>query len=301
MIKLSSGEKVFQSFVYIVLILLGLVTLYPFWNAIVISFNAGADTARGDITFWPRVFTLDNYKLVFEDGRLTHAFLISVLRVIVGTALSIAFTSMLAYGLSKTKILLFKPYMFYCIVTMFFSGGLIPSFVLNKELHLNNTFWVLVIPSLISVYNMIIFRTFFRELPDGLEESAKMDGCTNFGTFVRIVIPVSGPVFATLALFTAVYHWNDWFTAAIYINKMNLLPISSVLQQILNSNLATEMLATQTGGNASAIDAVGKIQTVTSKSLSMATMLVASMPIILIYPFLQKYFVKGVLVGSIKG
>ncbi|MFC4778809.1 carbohydrate ABC transporter permease [Paenibacillus sp. GCM10023252] len=301
MMKLSRGEKSFQVVIYLLLSLLGFVTLYPFWNAIVISFNSGSDTAFGGVTFWPREFTTENYKLVFGDGRLTHGFLVSVLRVVTGTVLSIVFTSMLAYGLSKSNILFKKGYMMYCVVTMFFSGGLIPFFMLNRELHLNNTFWVLVIPTIISVWNMIIFRTFFMELPDGLEESARIDGCSNFGTFVRIVVPVSGPVFATLSLFTAIYHWNDWFTATIFINKMDLLPISSILQQILNSNLATEMLAAQTGGNASAIDAANRAASVTSKSLSMATMIVATLPIILVYPFLQKYFVKGVLVGSLKG
>ncbi|WP_183583893.1 carbohydrate ABC transporter permease [Paenibacillus rhizosphaerae] len=301
MLKLSKGEQMFNILIYGLLAILGIITLYPFWNAGVVSLNAGSDTAMGGVTFWPRAFTLDNYKLVFEDGRIAHGFLITIFRVVAGTGLSVAFTSLLAYGLSKNHIMFHKFYMFFCIATMFFSGGLIPSFVLMKELHLNNTFWVMVIPFIINVYNMIIFRTFFRELPVGLEESAKIDGCSSFGTFVRIVVPVSGPVFATLTLFTAVFHWNDWFTASIYINKAQLMPVSSILQQILNSNLATEMLASQTGGNAAAINAANQAQTVSSKSLSMATMLVASLPIMLVYPFLQKYFVKGVLVGSIKG
>jgi putative aldouronate transport system permease protein len=299
--KLGASEKTFQALIYGALSLLGLLTLYPFWNAIVISFNSGMDTSLGGITFWPRAFTLDNYGIVFQDKRLLQSFLITVMRVAAGTLLSIVITSLLAYGLSKSHILFHKGYMFYCIVTMFFSGGLIPFFVLNKELHLHNTFWVMVIPFLVNVYNMIIFRTFFRELPGGLEESAKIDGCSHFGTFVRIIVPVSGPVFATLALFTAVFHWNDWFTAAIFVNKTDLLPISAILQQIMNSNLTAELLSSQLGGNAAAQDAVQKIQTVTGKSLSMTTMVVASLPIILVYPFLQKYFVKGVLVGSIKG
>ncbi|QHT62490.1 carbohydrate ABC transporter permease [Paenibacillus lycopersici] len=299
--SMSTGEKVLQFVIYVLLILLGFVTLYPFWNSLVISLNAGSDTSMGGITFWPRVFTFDNYKIVFEDGRMGHAFLLSISRVLLGTLLSTLFTSLMAYGLSKRHTMFRNQYMLFCVFTMFFQGGLIPFFMLNRDLGLQNTFWVMVIPGIVSVWNMIVFRTFFMELPDGLEESAKIDGCSDFGIFFRIVLPVSGPVFATLSLFTAVYHWNDWFTPAIFINNTELLPASAVLQQILNSNLATEMLNQATGGNAAAIDAMTKAATVTNKSLSMATMIVATVPIMAVYPFLQKYFVKGVMVGSLKG
>ncbi|MBP3965077.1 carbohydrate ABC transporter permease [Paenibacillus lignilyticus] len=295
------GEKLLMTAIYGFLIGLGFVTLYPFWNSFVISLNAGADTAFGGITFWPRAFTLDNYVVVLKDGRFMNGFLIAVLRVLVGTVLSIFFTAMLAYGMSRRQVVFKKYYMIFFIITMFFSGGLIPFYMVVRELGMLNTFWVMVVPGIISVWNMIIFRTFFQELPDGLEESAKIDGCTNFGIFFRIVFPVSGPVFATLSLFTAVYHWNDWFNPAIFINNSHLLPVSAVLQQILNSNLAQEMIAQSTGGNAAALDALTRARTVTNKSLSMATMVVATIPIIAVYPFLQKYFVKGVLVGSLKG
>ncbi|MHA6483345.1 carbohydrate ABC transporter permease [Paenibacillus sp. strain BS8-2] len=299
--KLTYGEKMFQIGIYILLILLGFVTLYPVWNTLVISFNSGADTSLGGITLWPRAITLDNYKVVFNDGRILNAFVISVLRVVVGTLLSIAVTSLLAYGLSRRDVIFRNYYMVYCIITMFFSGGLIPTFILNNELGLNNTFWVLVIPTAMNVWNMIIFRTFFMQLPDGLEESAKIDGCGYFSTFIRIVVPVSGPVFATLSLFTAVIHWNDWFSGIIFINNSDLLPISSVLQQILISNVSADMLLQSTGGNASALQALERAKTVTSQSLSMATIVVATAPIIMVYPFLQRFFVKGVLVGSLKG
>lgn len=299
--KLTTGDKTFHAIIYGLLILLGFVTFYPFWNSLVISFNSGFDTSLGGVTFWPRAFTLDNYRVVFSDSRLFDAFFVSVMRTIVGTVLSILFTMMLGYGLSRKGVVFHKFYMLFFIITMFFQGGLIPSFLINRSLGLMDTFLVLVIPFLINVWNMIVFRTFFREIPEGLEESAKIDGCNQFGILFRIMVPVSGPVIATLSLFTAIFHWNDWFTATIYINNQHLMPVQSLLQQILNSNLASELLLEATGGNAAAMDAFDRARTISTKSLSMAIMIVTTLPIVMVYPFLQKYFVKGVMVGSLKG
>lgn len=298
--KLSRGDRTLHVIIYILLTILGFVTLYPFWNSAVISFNLGLDTAKGGLTFWPREFTLDNYKIVLQDTRIVKAFGISVLRTLIGTFLSILFTALFAYGMSIKGVVFKKFYMVFAIITMYFSGGLIPAFLVNVELGLMDTFWVLVIPTIISVYNMIIFRTFFTGLPAALEESARIDGASTFGVFFRIVLPLSGPVIATLSLFTAVYHWNDWFTATIYISDNNLFPIQTMLQQVMNSNIMTEQLTIATQGNAAAADAMSRMQSVTTKSLTMATMMVATLPIILVYPFVQRFFVKGVLVGSLK-
>ncbi|WP_424766454.1 carbohydrate ABC transporter permease [Paenibacillus sp. sgz302251] len=297
MIRLSFGDRVMTVTIYILLALLAFITFYPFWNALVISLNEGMDTAKGGVTFWPRAWTMENYKIVFEDDRLLGAFFISVARTIVGTAASILFTAIFAYGISKKELMGRKFYMVVCIITMYFSGGLIPSFLLIRELGLMNSFWVFIIPSLISVWNMIIFRTFFLGLPAGLEESAKIDGSGNWGIFFRIVIPLSGPVIATLSLFTAVFHWNDWFGPSIYISNENLLPIQTMLKQILNTNVISDQLSQL---DSAAQGQMAKMLTVTGKSLSMATMMVATLPIIMVYPFLQKYFVKGVLIGSLK-
>jgi putative aldouronate transport system permease protein len=298
--RLTKGDKMLQIFIYGVLALMAVVMLYPFWNSLVISFNTGRDTALGGLTIWPRAFTLDNYRVVFKDDRLIHSFSISVLRTVIGTVTSIFVTALLAYGMSKKILVGRKYYMVFFVVTMFFSGGLIPSFILVRNLGLMNNFWVMIIPGLISVYNMIVFRTFFAALPDGLEESAKIDGCSNYGIFFKIIIPISGPVIATLSLFIAVGHWNDWFTAAIYISKQSLLPIQTLLKQIMNSNIMTDQMMQAGGGNAIALDHISKGKSVTPKSLTMATMMVATIPIILTYPFVQKYFVKGVLIGSMK-
>ncbi|MRN54691.1 carbohydrate ABC transporter permease [Paenibacillus monticola] len=295
--KSSTGDKILLSSIYTLLALLAFLSFYPFWNAAVISFNNGTDTMKGGITFWPRQFSLENYRVVFEDNRLINGFIISVLRTVIGTISSIAVTAIFAYGMSKSELIGRKPYMVLCVITMYFSGGLIPTFLLIRELHMFNTFWVMVIPGLISVWNMIIFRTFFKGIPAGLEESSKIDGCSNWGVLFRIILPLSGPVVATLALFTAVSHWNDWFTPSIYISDSTLMPIQTKLQQILNSNIMSEQMAQM---DSAAQGRMNRMKAVTSKSLSMATMMVATLPILCVYPFVQKYFVKGVMVGSLK-
>lgn len=293
----SLGDRIMVTFIYMFLILLSVSTLYPFLNAIVISLNEGLDTSKGGITLWPREFTWENYRVVFQDERLMSGFLVSVLRTVIGTVTAILATAIFSYGMSRRELMGRKYYMIICIITMYFGGGLIPTFLLIRDLGLMNSFWVYIIPSLISVWNMIIFRTFFQGLPAGLEESAKIDGCGNWGTLFRVVLPLSGPVIATLALFTAVGHWNEWFLASIYISDEKLLPIQTILKQILASNIVSEQTASM---DAAALAHLQKAKTITSKSLSMATMMVATLPIVLVYPFVQKYFVKGVLVGSLK-
>lgn len=181
--RLSLGDKIMQRSIYTLLTLLALLMLYPFWNALVISFNLGSDTALGGVTLLPRAFTLENYYIVFQDQRLLNSFLITILRTLSGTALSVFFTALLAYGMSKKTLLFRKQYMVFFMITMFFSGGLIPSYLLVRSLGMLDTFWVLIIPGIISVWNMIVIRTFFHALPDGLEESAKIDGSSNYGIF----------------------------------------------------------------------------------------------------------------------
>ncbi|ANY74744.1 carbohydrate ABC transporter permease [Paenibacillus ihbetae] len=297
MVRLGFGDRVMQVIIYIFLALLAFVTFYPFWNGLVISLNSGSDTALGGVTFWPRDFTLENYEIVFQDKRLLNGFGISVARTVVGTISSILVTSIFAYGMTKRELIGRKYYMVMCIITMYFGGGLIPTFMLVRSLGLMDSFWVFIIPSLVSVWNMIIFRTFFQGLPNGLEESAKIDGAGNWGIYFRIILPLSGPVIATLSLFTAVAHWNEWFLPSIYITKEELLPIQTILRQILNSNIMSEQMSQLDSSSAAALS---RMQSVTTKSLSMATMIVATLPIIMVYPFVQKHFVKGVLVGSLK-
>jgi putative aldouronate transport system permease protein len=295
--RISTGDKIVLVLIYTFLTLLAFSALYPFWNAVAVSFNQGVDTAKGGITFWPREFTLENYKIILDDDRLANGFFISVSRTIVGTATSIFMTALLAFGMTRSYLIGRKFYMVFFIFTMYFAGGLIPSYLLIRSLGLMNSFWVFIIPSLISVWNMIIFRTFFRGLPAGLEESASIDGCSNWGMFFRIILPLSGPVIATLSLLTAVGHWNDWFLPSIYITSDNLLPIQTILRQTLNANIVTNSNSVLDSASAMLME---RSKQITSKSLTMAMMIVVTLPIILVYPFVQKYFVKGVLVGSLK-
>ncbi|MFF2887191.1 carbohydrate ABC transporter permease [Paenibacillus sp. NPDC057967] len=293
--KLSFTDKALRGTIYALLTILAFITFYPFWNSFVISFNSGSDTALGGITFWPRDFTLQNYEIVFKDKQIFSAYFITIMRTVLGTALSMFFTALFAYGLSKKGILLKKFYTLFAIFTMFFNGGLIPYFIIVYSLNLYNTFFFLILHGMVSVYNMIIFRTFFTQLPDGIEESARIDGCSNFGVFFRIVLPVSGPVLATLGLFTAVFLWNDWFIPAVFIHDQNLVPLQTLLVQIINAGTTANLLNNLNSYAQSAVS-----QTVTVKALQMATMMVATLPILMVYPFLQRYFVKGVLIGSLK-
>ncbi|MFB8724375.1 carbohydrate ABC transporter permease [Enterococcus casseliflavus] len=295
--KKNWGDQAMMIFIYLFLITLAFLTFYPFWNSLVISFNSGRDTVTGGITFWPRKFTLENYQIVFQDQRLMNAFFISVLRTVIGTFASIMLTAMAAYGMSKRELMGRKFITIFFILTMFFSGGLIPTFLVVRSLGLMDSFWVMIIPGLISVWNMIIFRTFFQQLPKGLEDSAKIDGCGYWGTFFRIILPLSGPVIATLSLFTAVGHWNDWFMPSIYITSDHLIPLQTFLQRVLNSNTVSSQMSQIDSGSAARL---AEMTGVTGKSLSMAIMMVATLPIVMVYPFVQKYFVKGVLIGSLK-
>ncbi|ACX68162.1 carbohydrate ABC transporter permease [Paenibacillus sp. FSL H8-0457] len=295
--RLSFSDRMMLVIIYSLLSLLAFSAFYPFWNAIVVSFNVGVDTAKGGITFWPREFTLQNYEIILGDSRLLNGFAVSISRAVIGTVASIFMTALLAYGMTRTYLIGRGFYMVFFVFTMYFGGGLIPTYLLIRSLGLMDSFLVFIIPSLISVWNMIIFRTFFKGLPNGLEESAHIDGCSTWGIFFRIILPLSGPVIATLALLTAVAHWNDWFLPSIYITNGNLMPIQTILRETLNANIVSEQTALL---DTSSIALMEKTKQITSKSLQMAIMIVVTMPIIMVYPFLQKYFVKGVLVGSLK-
>jgi putative aldouronate transport system permease protein len=268
-------------------------TLYPVWYTVVLSFNDASDTMRGGIFWWPRKFSLQSYKTVFLDDAIVRAFAVTFARTLIGTVSGVFFTSMVAYAFSKQKLAGRKVYMIIGTVTMFFGGGLIPYFIILKNLGLYDNFLVYIVPALFNFYNMIIFMAFFRELPAGLEESALIDGANEFRIFLEIVVPVSLPVLATIALFVGVYHWNDYFMGVMFINDPDLQPIQTFLYRIIASASAARTVQAMPVGMAAA--------QVSSQSVKLATMVVTTAPIICVYPFLQKYFVKGMLVGSIKG
>ncbi len=288
---------VFDIVNFIILTLLAIVTLYPIINTAAISLNEGLDTMRGGITVFPRKFTLQNYIVIFKNDSILHSFGITILRTAVGTISSLFATSVLAYGLSKKTLKGKKLYMGICIVSMYFSGGLIPSYMLIYKLGLINSFWVYIIPNLVSVFNVIIIMTYFKQLPEALEESAKIDGAGQFKILFSIILPISMPMLATIALFNAVWHWNEWFDAYIYMTNEEFLPLQNILIRIINSNSMNQTLSKA----GSAASMVNKFKGVTVKSINMATMLVSMIPIFMVYPFLQKYFEKGIMIGSIKG
>lgn len=277
----------------ILMLVICFVSLYPVWYTVIISFNDSSDALRGGIYWWPRKFSLESYKTVFQDTTIIRAFMVTVLRTLIGTVTSVFFTAMVGYALSKKHIMGNKFYTILGTITMFFTGGLIPSFITLKNLGLYNNFLVYIIPSLFNFYNMIIFRSFFNELPAGLEESARLDGANDLMIFIRIVIPLSAPVIATIALFNGVGHWNDYFTGVLYINDAELQPIQTYLFRIIASASASKTVVAMPAGVTA--------QQVSSQSVRLATMVVTTFPIMCVYPFLQKYFVKGMLIGSIKG
>ena len=290
--KLNSNTP-FNVIINTVMILVCFIALYPVWYTIIISFNNSEDTLRGGVYFWPRMFTLESYRTVFQDKSIIKAFGITILRTLLGTVSSVVFTSMVAYAFSKKHILGNKVYMIIGTITMFFGGGLIPTFILFKNIGLYDNFLVYIIPSMFNFYNRIIFMAFFRELPVGLEESAKLDGANDLIIFFRIILPLSMPVVATIALFNGVWQWNDYFTGVMYINNADLQPIQTFLYRIVASASASKAVVSLPAGISA--------QQVSSQSVRLATMVVTTFPIVCVYPFLQKYFVKGMLIGSIKG
>ncbi|CAM4303048.1 sugar ABC transporter permease [Paenibacillus macerans] len=300
--RLGTGRVepvLFHTFNTLFMIFLVVVTLYPFLNTIAVSLNAGNDTIRGGIYLWPRQFTLQNYKAVFVSGTIYDAFWISVARTVLSTLLNIFLTTMLAYTLSRREYVFRKPITFIFVLTMYFNAGLIPGYFLMKDLHLINTFWVYVVPSMVSAFNLIVIRTYIGTIPESLIESARIDGAGEFKIFWRIIFPLCKPVLATIALFVAVGAWNSWFDAFLYTSsRQELSTLQYELMKLLsssmnaNSNPAVAAGAGMTQETAAAM--------VTPLSIRAAVTIVASVPILLVYPFMQKYFVVGLNVGSVK-
>lgn len=294
--KTDAESVIFHTLNTIFMILLVTLTLYPFLNTIVVSFNAGNDTIRGGLYLWPRQWTMQNYKAVFASGTIYNAFLVSVARTVLSTVLSIFLTTMLAYTLSRREYIFRKPITTIFVLTMYFSAGLIPGYFLIKDLGLLNNFWVYVIPGMISAFNLIVIRTYMFTIPESLVESARIDGAGDFKIFWRIMLPLCKPVLATIALFVAVGAWNAWFDAFIYTSSRQEL---STLQYELMKLISSSMNANSNPAVANGVGAQN-VSLVTPVSIRAAITIVASVPILLVYPFMQKYFVVGLNVGSVK-
>ena len=294
--RTSSVEKFFYGFNILMLAVISLTIILPFIHILALSFNGGKDAVIGGVYFWPRVFTLSNYKEVFSDSRIINGYKITLFRTILGTTMSVFLTAMAAYALKSKTLPGKKFFNFIIFFTMLFGGGMIPYYILIKNLGLRNNIWVFIIPGLYSAWNIIVMRTFFEGISAGLEESAKIDGCNDFRIFMQIILPLSKPTIAVIALFNGVGHWNDWFTGAFFVIDKNLFPVQTVLQEMLTIQSKLKEL---TMNSSESVQLARKM--VTGESLKMATIVVSTLPIVCVYPFVQKYFVQGVMIGAIKG
>ncbi|BBI26329.1 MULTISPECIES: carbohydrate ABC transporter permease [Enterococcus] len=296
--RVAISDRVFDIFKWIFLILFMLATLYPILNTLAVAFNDGLDALRGGIYLWPRTFTLDNFKAVLAKQSLLNAAFISVARTVIATLSQLFLTSLLAYILSRKEFIFRTPVTLLFIFTMYLNAGMIPNYMWLNKIGLTNTFWVYILPGMISAFNLLVIRTYIHGIPESLVESAKIDGASHIRIFWSIILPLCKPVLATVALFIAVGQWNSWFDAMLYNGfneKLSTLQyelmklLSSVTSQGANANDMQN--AAQAGGGGM----------VTPTSVRAATTIVTALPIVCLYPFLQKYFISGLTIGGVKG
>jgi putative aldouronate transport system permease protein len=291
---------VFDSINTVLLLLIAFITLYPFVNTIALSFNDALDSVRGGISFWPRKFTLYNYKVLFITDAIVRAFGVSVARTVINMVTSVFFNAMIAYGLSRQGFVLRKHFTFILILSMYINAGLIPSFLLIRNLGMLNSFWVYIIPGIINAFNFVVMRTYMRTIPESIIESARIDGYGDFYIFIRIILPLCLPVLATIALFVAVGSWNSWFDTMIYNSgNKNLHTLQYKLMEYLQASQSQGRAASEAQGMALS-SAARASNVVTPLSIRAAITVVASAPILAVYPFMQRYFVVGLNVGGVK-
>ena len=290
--KKSGWDMVFTIFNTIFMILFVVITLYPVINTLAISLNDGTDALRGGIYLWPRKWTMKNYITVLQKDNLITGAIVSVARTVIGTVLSLVANAILAFIVSRKRFLFKKQLSLFWVITMYVNGGMIPTFLLYKNLHLTNSFWVYVVPGMISAFNMLVIRTYMNGIPDSLEESAQLDGAGYTTIFVKIISPLCKPVYATVALFVAVGQWNSWFDAMLY-NRMSSqyttlqYELMKLLSSVTNQGTSVEAMKNAAGA-------------VTPTSVRAAATILTMLPIICLYPFLQKYFVTGLTLGGVK-
>lgn len=287
--KQTKSEKLFQIIDIFILCLLAFITLYPMLNVLAVSFSGNEFAVRGEVTFYPKGFTITAYKYLLDFDILASGYMNTLFIVIVGTSINLLLTAMTAYVLSKRDLIGRSFFMFIIVFTMMFSGGMIPNFLLVKNLGLINSLWSLILPGAISAYNLIIMKNFFQSIPEELIESSRLDGLTEIGILFKIVIPLSMASMATIGLFYAVAHWNSFFNAVLYLNEKDKWPLQVVLRDILFFANMTDATSQD------------QVSNVPIEPLKMATIIATTAPILAFYPFIQRYFVKGVMIGSVKG
>ena len=296
----NTSSLIFDIVNTILLLMVCVITLYPFLNTVAISFNDSTDAVYGGIYLWPRVFSLRSYEtILLQSSTIPHSALISALRAVIGTALSIPLSMMLAYVMSRRDFVLRSAVTKLVLFTMYVSGGLIPTYLVYRMYGLTNNFLVYILPSAVSAYNIILIKTFIEQLPTSLEEAAMIDGAGYMTIFVRVIFPLSIPIVATIAIFAAVGQWNSWFDNHIYnTNNDALLTLQYQLYQFLNESQRIAELLRQ--GNIHDVEAAVS-QQLTPKGVRVTTTLFAAVPIFLVYPFMQRYFIKGIMIGAVKG
>ena len=286
--RISKDEKIFNVINVIFMIFFIAIIALPMINILAVTFNDPTDAMGGGIYFWPRVWSFESFRSVLETPALFRAAQITVARTVVGVALHVGFTAFVAYGFSKTDLIGRKWYIRLGVFTMFFSGGMIPTFLLFRSLGLLNNFLVYVIPSMYGFVNMVIVMNFYKNIPKELEESAEIDGASPFLIFIKIMLPLSIPVLATIALFIGVGQWNDFMTANMFVNaRHDLHPMAMLMYRMIAQQFSPPTDSTI-------------IRPTTTQSIQLAMMVITTAPIIAIYPFLQKYFVKGMMIGAVK-
>lgn len=288
-----NGSKIFDFFNVLFILIFTLLILVPILNIVASSFASNTALAHGNFIFFPSEFSLDNYKAVLNDDTIMRAFLISVSKTVIGVVTHVSFCAMVAYGLSKPNLKFRKLYTAMGVFTMYFSGGMIPTYMIYHDLGLVGNRWALIVNGLISTYNMIILISSFRELPDALEESARIDGAGDWTILFRIVVPLSLPSIMVIALYYAVSRWNSWFPASLYLTNVRDWPIQMFLRRMLIEEQMEEMMAGSGAGTMEA-DSI-------SQTLKYAMIMVSTVPILAVYPFIQRYFVKGIMIGAVKG
>ncbi|MTW87667.1 ABC transporter permease subunit [Virgibacillus dakarensis] len=292
MVRLTRGEKIFDICNYIFLTLLMLAMLYPFWYILMGSISDPVQAQQGGFFLIPAGFSLDAYQAVLNNSSLLSGFKTTLITVIAGVTIGVFFSAGMAYALSKQRLRGQLILSFFVLFTMLFNGGMVPTYLLIKNLNLLNTYWALILPNAIGAWNIFVMLSFFRGIPKELEESAKVDGANDLSIFFRIVLPMSKPVLVTIGLFIGVMYWEDFFSTILYITDKDMWQLQTVLNDIITNT--SDTLAKQG-------ISVGYEQNVTTFTVQMASIVVVMVPILLVYPFVQKYFVKGVMIGSIKG
>ncbi|MEG0692655.1 MAG: carbohydrate ABC transporter permease [Oscillospiraceae bacterium] len=291
----KTSDIFLDSFIYIFLAVVVIITIYPFWNIFVISINDPLDAVRGNLYFWPRVFSFKGYQTVLGDKNFVNSISITILRTVIGTPLAVLATSMFAYSMSRRELIGRKFLNVAFIFTMYFGGGIVPYYMILKSIGLIDNFWVYIFPNIISVYNMILIRSYIDNMPAEIFESAKIDGANDIVIFFRMILPLTKPILMTVTLFVAIMQWNSWFDSHVYTSSQGLKTLQAMIYQLL-TKYDTKMM---TSAAARMSDAANK-NVVTPDSIRMASTMISTIPIMLMYPFVQKHFVKGIMVGAIK-